>query len=91
MNKLEIKGKDDKSKVIDNTSIASFGDKLFSSKSGTQQQDNVFQGDDYQSLATLDLSNTIDSESNEKEQNATNAQAQSSQGVKSYSRSLALD
>ena len=37
MNELEIKGKDDKSAVMDDTSIVSFGDKSFFSKSGIQK------------------------------------------------------
>ena len=67
VNELEIKRKDNKSVVMDDTSTALFGDKLFFLKSGIQQKDNIFQEDNYQPLTMLDLSNAIDDERNEVE------------------------
>ena len=74
MKELDIKEQDDRSVAMDDTSIVSFGEKSFFSRSETlQQQDDMFQGETYQPLTTHDLSNTLEDESKEVEQDTTDA------------------
>lgn len=92
MEDLEIKEKDDRSLAMDDASIASFGEKSWFSRNDMwQQQDDMFQGETHQPLVAHDLRNTSDDEGDEVEQNTTDAQAQSGQGVGDYGRSSALD
>ena len=91
MKDLEIRGKEDKSVIMDDASIKSFGDNsFFETRDVSQQGDETSQGDAHQPLIALDNSD-LDDENEDVVQNATDADAQSSQGVEGYSRSSALD
>jgi len=91
MNNLEIGGKEHKSVIMDDTSIKSFGDNsFFEMRDVLQQGDEMSQGDTHQPLLALDNSD-LDDENEDVVQNATDADAQGSQGVEDYGRSSALD
>ena len=91
MTDLEIGGKEDKSVIMDDASIKLFGGNSFCEKrDALQQGDETSQGNTHQPLIALDNSD-LDDENEEVAQNATDADAQSSQGIEGYGRSSALD
>ena len=88
---LELGGKEDKSAILDDASVKSFGDNSFFAKSVVLEQGDKESQDDNDKPITASHNSDSDDEEEGLVTDTTDANAQSSQGVEDYGRSSAFD